>query len=89
MRNDPCFTCPLPDCDHRHQRCAVRRLHKSYEAKRRAGNAHLATDLEREGHNVLYNIWQMDRKAEASEGGRPFRRGGRDYGMDPPSEVSQ
>lgn len=75
MRGDPCFSCLLPDCDDRDHRCNVRELANTCDAKRRRGSADLITEAEREASNRLFHIWNLERQAEASEGGRPHRRG--------------
>jgi hypothetical protein len=74
VRDDPCFHCPLPDCDDRDPRCCVRRLAKSYESKRRRGAVDSATPEERTAALQIWRIWAFDRMAEASEGGRAFTR---------------
>ncbi len=84
MRDDPCFSCRLPDCDEKDRRCNVRKLANSYDAKHRCGEPHLITDAEREANNRLFDFWSLERKAEASEGGRPYRRGRTLYGARQP-----
>lgn len=74
MRDDPCFSCPLPDCDTASHRCVVRRLAALYQAKTRRGEVHLVTEKERDAANLIFHIWKLERIAEASEGGRPYRR---------------
>lgn len=74
-RLDPCFSCELPDCDENHPRCRIRELTRRYHAKSKRGTPDLVTEEEREANNRRHAIWRIERKAEASEGGRPFRRG--------------
>lgn len=80
MRDDPCFSCALPDCDERDRRCNVRRLANSYHTKNHRAESHLVTEAERVAANRLFILWTLERKAEASEGGRPYRRGKSVYG---------
>lgn len=75
MRSDPCFSCRLPDCDDRDHRCNVRKLANNSAAKRRRGDSDLISEAEKEASNRLFLIWNLERQAEASEGGRPHRRG--------------
>jgi len=74
MTGDPCLRCTLPDCDERSPRCALRRLHQSYEFKRRRGEAHAASDAERQAGNAMFAIWLADAEADASEGRRAWPR---------------
>lgn len=86
MTDDPCFSCPLPDCDDTDQRCGVRKLYRSYSNKVRHGTKELITDAERDANNRIFDSWHLERLAQASEGGRPYKRGGfayRDGGMSP------
>lgn len=79
MKNDPCFSCSLPECDDRDPRCKVRVLANSYSYKmKRAPNS--VTDVEREAATRQFHYWNLDRQAEASEGGKPYRRGKKLYG---------
>lgn len=76
MRNDPCFSCTLPDCDERHSQCKVRKLANSYHFKTHHGLAHCVTDEEREANNRVHQFWALERRAQASEkrlpaGGQP------------------
>lgn len=77
---DPCLACTLPDCDDRSPACPVRRLRRSLFNKAKRGEQHLITDDERAANNRFHEIWRIDRIAEASEGGRSFRRGSTVYG---------
>lgn len=74
MKDDPCFSCTLAECDDSSSRCAVRRLSKSYYSKLRHGEKHLISEQERSANNFIFHIWKLDRCAEASEGGRPYKR---------------
>lgn len=74
MRDDPCFSCPLPECDVKSHRCAMAALRRSYVAKLRRGEKHLITNAERKANCFMFHIWKLARFAEASEGGRPCRR---------------
>lgn len=76
MTGDPCFSCPLPDCDDGSPRCRLRQLDRSYEAKRRRGRADEATEAERAAHATLFLDWTLERLAQAAEGVRPFKRRG-------------
>ena len=80
MRDDPCFRCPLPDCDDRHPRCVVRLIQRRYYNKVRNGRHDEITTEEREANNLIFESWRLERRAEASEGGRPYRRGSTVYG---------
>jgi hypothetical protein len=75
MKDDPCFRCTLPECDDRSRSCEVRRLHRSYCSKVRNGQHEQITDQERLANNRIFDSWHFERAAEASEGGRPYRRG--------------
>lgn len=77
---DPCLSCTLPDCDDRSPACPVRRLRRSYYNKLEHGQEHLITGEERAASNRFHEIWRYERAAEASEGGRTFRRGSTVYG---------
>lgn len=74
MKDDPCFSCALAECDEKSASCAVRRLNRSYEKKLRRGEKHLVTDAERDAANRLFDSWKLERMALASEGVRPYRR---------------
>lgn len=74
MRNDPCFSCPLSECDDTSTRCAMRRLRNSYFAKLRRGQKELVTDQERAANNFMFKIFNLERCAEAAEGIRPYER---------------
>lgn len=74
MRDDPCFSCPLDDCDDRSPRCVIRRLSNAYDAKVRRGEKHLITEQEREANNSIFHIWKLDRDVQAAEGVRPYKR---------------
>jgi hypothetical protein len=76
MRDDPCFACRLPDCDDRSERCRVRQLKCSYDAKIRRGEHAQITAVERVAMNRIFKAWELERLAEASEGGRPYHRRG-------------
>lgn len=80
MTEDPCFSCPLADCDENSPRCNVRRLNRSYNAKLRRGDREAITEAERLAMNRNFEFWHLERAAEASEGGRPYRRGNRVFG---------
>jgi hypothetical protein len=82
VNQDPCFRCTLKDCDEKHPQCAVRLLHRRYQKKVRAGRHGEVTDEEREANNRTFQFWQLERRAEASEGGRAFRRGTRTIGAE-------
>lgn len=76
MRDDPCFRCPLPDCDDASPRCVVRQLSNRYDAKHRRGEPHLITEEEREANNRIFHIWHLERYALSAEGVRPYKRPG-------------
>jgi hypothetical protein len=78
--SDPCFRCTLPDCDEHDQRCEVRRIYRQYCNKVRSKRHDEVTAEERLAHNRIFQAWHLDRAAEASEGGRPYRRGTTIYG---------
>lgn len=82
MRDDPCFSCSLPDCDERSKDCRVRQLANRYDAKLRKGWHADIKPAEREASNRIYKIWEIERQAEAAEGGRPYR------GVRPDAQVS-
>lgn len=76
MKDDPCFRCSLPDCDDQDRRCEVRRLQRSYYAKVRGGRHDEITAAERTANNRIFETWELERMAEASEGVRPYDRAG-------------
>lgn len=78
--SDPCLSCSLPDCDDGSPRCNVRRLYRNYCAKIKRGEKQLITEEERAAMNRHFELWHLERAAEASEGGRPYVRNGIDYG---------
>lgn len=80
MKDDLCFRCSLPDCDDGNPRCVVRQTQRRYYAKVRKGQHDQITEEEREANNLIFETWHLDRIAEASEGGRPYRRGSTIYG---------
>lgn len=74
MRDDPCLSCTLPDCDDRSPKCAIRLLYNSYHRKLRAKRHDLITDAERQAWNDRFHDWYLDRCAEAADGIRPYKR---------------
>lgn len=80
MRDDPCFRCRLPDCDERSAHCVVRQLAGSYDRKLRRKEHATIDQTERDAATCLFDFWRLERMAEASEGGRPYRRGKTIYG---------
>lgn len=58
----------------------MRRLVRSYTSKARAKKTDQITPAERQANNLNHEIWMINRKAEASEGGRVFRRGAKTFG---------
>lgn len=72
MRDDPCFSCSLPDCDERDRGCKVRQLANQFDKLTREGRQGEASVQQREAAAHLYRMWDQERKAEASEGGRPY-----------------
>lgn len=80
MRDDPCFSCVLPDCDDKHPDCLVLRLKRRYQYKMSKKQVDEITDLEREARRISNETWQIERRAEASEGGRVYRHGTVVYG---------
>jgi hypothetical protein len=74
VKDDPCFSCVLPECDDRDKRCLVRRLNNQYERKVARGEKHLITELEREANCRIFRSWYLERCAQAAEGTRPYKR---------------
>ena len=74
VREDPCFTCQLSECDDTSPRCAMRRLNNLYLSKLRRGEKDLITAKERAANNFIWKIFNLERCAEAAEGGRPYKR---------------
>lgn len=73
MKDDPCFACTLPECDDRHSDCQLRVLANSYARKVSNRALDMVTAAERDASNRMFHAWDLERRAEASEGGRPFR----------------
>ncbi|MCI5075663.1 hypothetical protein [Oricola sp.] len=80
MKDDPCFTCNLPDCDETSRGCAVRQLNCSYSAKIKAGRHDEIRRSEREAQNEVFSWWHLERMAQAAEGVRPYKRFDRQAG---------
>ena len=81
---DPCMRCTLPDCDEMSVKCEMRRLYRSYTRKINRKEKHLVTAEERLAMNWYFEVWHLERAAEASEGGRPYMRNGHVYGTGVP-----
>jgi len=83
VKDDPCFRCTLLDCDDSDQRCELRKLKKSYDRKiRGVRQRDSITSAERAASMDIWQAWHLERAAAASEGGRPYQRGGRNYGQE-------
>lgn len=74
MRDDPCFSCVLADCDIKSDRCNVRKLARAYEWKRRRGEIDQITPAERRAQSEVFNEWHRERMAKDAEGIKPFPR---------------
>ena len=76
MNNDPCLSCPLPDCDDTDKRCPLRRLALSYHHKRKSGELAQVTDAERSAATRMHKEWMLERFAQSAEGVRPYNSSG-------------
>lgn len=74
MRDDPCFSCTLPDCDDGHPHCVLRQLQRSYNNKSRRGDRSLVTADELAANSAIYESWLLERLAQAAEGVRPLSK---------------
>lgn len=76
MKDDPCFRCPLPDCDETSSRCVVLRLRKSYDNKHKHGRHSEVTEEERTAWASWFKLHSLERFAQAAEGVQPYNRAG-------------
>lgn len=67
MKVDPCFSCPLPDCDDTSSQCNLRKCAVIVSRKRKNKEHHLISDYERQGDNARYLVWEIERAARLSE----------------------
>lgn len=70
MTNDPCFNCPLPDCDEESPRCALKRANAAYSQWKKRGQLAEMPPAVRQGHNAWYHAYKLERDARRSESGR-------------------
>lgn len=64
---DPCFSCPLPDCNEDSPRCALKRAHSEYSKARRKGELSTISPTVRDGYNAWFTTWRLERDAKRSE----------------------
>ena len=63
MRDHPCFSCTLPDCDERSKACALRKAYNASEWKRKRG---LPLDAaERLAKREMEKTFELERKLRA------------------------
>ena len=74
MKDEPCFTCTLPDCDIASPECGLRKLRRSCERKMKGRESAPITPKERDAYNEVFLHWHLERMAQASEGVRPYKR---------------
>lgn len=70
---DPCFTCPLPDCDESDRRCALKRGKAEYKRQMQRFGAESVSPEARAAYNAAYRVWKLEdlaRKSEAQFEGR-------------------
>ena len=65
MRRDPCFRCPLPDCDERSPHCALRQAANHYSRLLDRGIE--PNREERDDYNAWFRMYAAERKARLSE----------------------
>lgn len=68
MAYDPCFTCPLADCNEDDPGCNLRRANRVYSNLRRRGLLTDASPEVRDGYNAWFTVWRLERDARRSEG---------------------
>lgn len=75
LKDDPCFRCPLPDCDDTDKRCVLRQLANSYYShKAKTGRRAEVTAEELDANSRIYRSWLDERMAQAAEGIRPLNK---------------
>lgn len=66
---DPCFTCPLPDCDDTSPRCALKRAKGEYRRQvEKIGAENVSPEL-RAANTAAYRVWKLEDLARKSERG--------------------
>lgn len=68
MTDDPCLTCPLPDCDEKSPRCPLRATVTIVQRLRSKGWAKEVTAAEKRAYNDWFSMWEIEHAAQRSEG---------------------